>query len=1073
MRKFTVLLALLIFIGMQAVNAQREISGTVTSAGDGQPVPGATVVVKNTTIGTTTNVDGFFQLSVPEDTRVIVFSYVGMVSQEVELGASNVINSIMESDIMDIEGVVVTALGITREKKALGYSVQDIRGDDLEAAKENNIINSLTGKVAGVQVTSASGAIGASSRIVIRGNSSFGNNQPLFVVDGVPITNYSSDVSQWGGQDFGNAAMDLDPANIETVSVLKGANAAALYGSRAANGVVLITTKKGKTGVSKGIGVTYNMGIGLQNVAYTPLYQDKYGQGYGGSEYDAKAAGIDPSNIAEYEAWSRENSFSYYDGAWGGVMDGIDESWGSRLDIGMNIPQFDSPLTDPNDPDTRTATPFVSNPSNVKDFFQTGHTFDNNLSFVGGSEKASARLGLGYQNSVGTIPNTDLKKYSVNFNGNMELSKRWTAGVTATYVQNRSDNLPGGGYDENNIMQSIGSWFGRQVNMKSLEDNWETLDVFGNPYNWNRSYHNNPYWTVNKNTTSRIRNRVFGNVNLTWKITDYLRVMGRVGTDYFNETRKHVVADMSLESSHGGSFWQTDRRVQETNADLIFSYDQDVSEDWTVMANLGANYRNYTYNYGRVAAAELTVPDLFTIGNAQGNPSVSQYRSEKETNSIFGSVGIGWKRMLYLDVTGRNDWSSTLPSTAWSYFYPSVSLSWIFTESFDISPNVLTFGKIRGSYAVVGNDTDPYQINPTFGVSASPIYGVAQYFYARELPPLELIPEKSYSTEFGFDLKFLNNRIGVDYTYYSVRTENQIMAVDISNASGFNSMRLNAGEIKNWGSELMMIFKVLKSTNGLNWDITLNWAKNNNQVVELYGDLEALTIATSWGSVAVQAIPGEAYGVLKGNGYVRTDGKITVGENGLPLKTPDPIILGNVVPDWTGGIRNTFRWKTWSLSFLFDGRKGGDIYSVTDWFGGYAGVTEETARDDIRENGFIVEDAVYADGSPNQTVVSATSYYENYWGLQEPSIIDGSFIKFRELVFGYEFPRELITRSGFITGCNISFYGRNLALVWRHKSNDVRIDPETGFGAGNAGMGLEQYQIPPVRELGLRFRFNF
>jgi len=1072
MRKFTVLLAFLIFIGMQAVNAQRELSGTVTSDADGNPVPGATVVVKNTTIGTTTNVDGFYQLSVPEDTRVIVFSYVGMVSMEVELGAENLINITLEPDIMDLEGVVVTALGITREKKALGYAVQDIQGDDLETAKESNIVNALSGKIAGVQVTSASGAVGASSRIVIRGNHSFGGNQPLFVIDGTPMLNYASDVSQWGGQDFGNAAMDLDPANIETVSVLKGANAAALYGSRASNGVILITTKKGKQGVSKGIGVTYNMAIGASNIAYTPLYQDKYGQGYGGSEYFAKQDGIDPNNIAQYEAWSRENSFSYYDGNWGGVMDGIDESWGPRLDIGMNIPQYDSPLTDPTDPDTRTATAWKSNPDNVKDFFITGYTFDNNLSFTGGTEKSQIRLGLGYQDTKGVIPNTDLKKYSVNFNSNMELSKRWSAGVTGTYVQNRSDNLPGGGYDGNNIMQSIGSWFGRQVDMKTLKDNWETVDVFGNAYNWNRSYHNNPYFTVNKDVTSRIRNRVFGNVNLTFRITDFLSVMGRVGTDYFNETRKHVIDDMSIESSHGGSFWQEDRRISETNADVILTYDQDVAEDWSIRANLGANYRNYQYNYGRVSAAELTVPNLYTVGNAQGNPGVEQFRSEKETNSIYGSAGVGWKRMLYLDVTGRNDWSSTLPSDNWSYFYPSVSLSWIFTESFDIPPGILTFGKIRASYAEVGGDTGPYQINPTFSASTSPIYGVAQYFYARTLPPLNLVPENSKSTEFGFDLKFLNNRIGVDYTYYTVTTVNQIMAVDISNASGFQNMRLNAGEIKNWGHELMMLFKILKSTNGLNWDLTFNWAKNNNKVEKLYGDLEAYTISTSWGSTAVQAVPGEAYGVLKGNGYILTDGKITVGENGLPLKSAEPIILGNVVPDWVGGIRNTFRWKSLTLSFLFDFRKGGDVYSVTDWFGAYAGITEETAIDDIRENGFVV-DGVYADGTPNTTVVSSESYHENYWGLQEPSVIKGSFVKFRELVFGYEFPRDVIQRSGFISGCNISFYGRNLALVWRHETNDVRIDPETGFGTSNSGMGLEQYQLPPVRELGLRFRFSF
>lgn len=1085
MRKFTMLLALLMFIGLQAVLAQKTITGVVTSAEDGAPIPGVAVVVKGTTIGTTTDEDGNYELIVPNEARILVYQFVGMISQEIPIGDQTLINVVMEADIMDIEGVVVTALGITREKKALGYAVQDVKGDDLERAKENNIVNSLAGKVAGVQIVNASGAVGSSARIVIRGNSSFGENQPLFVVDGVPISNYSTSVSQWGGQDFGNAAMDLDPANIESVSVLKGANAAALYGSRAANGVILITTKKAQRGAAKGIGVAYTTSVQTENISYLPLYQDYYGQGYGGDEWHAREEGIDYTNLAEYEAWARENTFSYFDGNWGGVWDGIDESWGPRLDIGMMIPQFDSPLTDPDDPDTRQATPWVSQPDNVKDFFQTGHTWDNNLEFTGGSEKTAARLSLGYQNTVGAIPNTDLSKYTVNFNANTELSKRLSATVIATYVLNESDNLPGGGYDENNIMQSIGSWFGRQVSMQSLEEGWDKLDVFGDPFNWNRSYHNNPYWTVNKNTTSRQRNRMFGNVAVTYKITDWLNIMGRIGTDFWNEVRKHVVADQSLESSYGGAFWQEERRFTETNADIFFNLDKELSEDWGIRATLGANYMNRTYSSSRIEAFELAVPDLFTISNVNGNPSVSQYDEERESNSVFGSIGLSFRRMLYLDVTGRNDWSSTLPKDNWSFFYPSVGLSWVFTETFSIPANILTFGKIRGSWAQVGNSTDPYQLTPTFA-SASPIYGVPQYYYARQIPPLNLEPEETTSLEFGTDLKFFNNRLGIDYTYYDKTTKNQIMAVNISKSTGFGSMRLNAGEISNKGHELMVTGTILKSTRGLNWEMSVNFSKNTSEIVELYGDLAAYQISSSWQTVTIEARPGEPWGIIRGKAFVRDDdGNIIVNESGLPKKSPGVEDIGDVNPDFVGGFRNTFNWKNFMLTFLFDFRKGGDVFSVTDWFGAYAGITEETAAESydddaivravdgqVRVNGLIVN-GVKEDGSVNDIVVGAEDYYENYWGLHEISIIDGSFIKFREIILGYDFPKDLIAKSGFIKALNISLYGRNLGLLYRHKTNDVRIDPETGFGVTNDGVGLEQYQLPPVRNLGFKLRIAF
>ncbi len=1086
MRKFTMLLALLVFIGVQAVMAQRTITGSITSASDGVPIPGATILVKGTTIGTTTNENGVYELTVPNDARFLIFQFVGMITQEIEIGNQNVINVVLESDIMDLEGVVVTALGITREKKALGYAVQDVKGDDLEKAKENNIVNALSGKVAGVQVVSASGAVGSSSRIVIRGNSSFGENQPLFVVDGVPISNYSSAVDQYGGQDFGNAAMDIDPANIESMSVLKGANAAALYGSRAANGVILITTKSAQKGASKGIGVAYTTSYQFENVSYLPLYQNDYGQGYYGDEWSyLESTGATSFDLASYEAWARENSFSYYDGNWSGVNDGIDESWGPRLDIGLNIPQYDSPLTDPNDPDTRTATPWVSQPDNVKDFFDTGHTWDNNLELTGGTDKSAARMSLGYQNTRGAIPNTDLTKYTVNFSGTTELSKRLTATVIATYVLNESDNLPGGGYDENNIMQSLGSWFGRQVNMETLKENWDKDDVWGNPYNWNRSYHNNPYWTVNKNTTARERNRLFGNVMLNYKLTDWLSIMGRVGTDYWNEVRKHVVADRSIESSFGGSFNQTEMRFTETNADVYLNADKDLSEDFGFRATLGGNYMTRTYNTSTLTASELAVPDLYTIGNVNGNPQVSQNDEERATNSVFGSIGLSFRRMLYLDVTGRNDWSSTLPKDNWSYFYPSVGLSWVFTETFNIPSNILTFGKIRGSWAQVGNSTDPYQILPTYA-SSTPIFGVPQYNYARQIPPLNLKPEETTSLEFGTDLKFFNNRFGIDYTYYDKTTKNQIMAVNISYATGYGSMRLNAGEIHNWGHELMLYGSILKSAKGLNWEMTLNFSKNNNEIVTLYGDLQAYTIVSSWGGVTIEARPGDPWGVIRGRATQKDDdGNMIVGENGMRKLTSLPVNIGNINPDFIGGWRNTFNWKGFMLTFLFDFRKGGDVFSVTDWFGAYAGISAESAAESydddayvravdgqVRVNGLIIN-GVKEDGTPNDVVISAQNYYESYWGWPEPSIIDGSFIKFRELIFAYDFPRDLLAKSGFIKGLNLSFYGRNLGLLYRHKTNDMRIDPETGFGATNTGVGLEQYQLPPVRNLGLKLRIAF
>lgn len=1081
MKKLCAFLACFVFVGwFNLLQAQTvQITGTVTSAEDGMPIPGASVQVKGTTIGVATDADGNYVLSVPQAATTLTYSFLGFKTQEVAIAGRTVINVALESDMVALDEVVVTALGISRERKSLGYAVQDVKGDELAMAKEVNIVNSLSGKVAGVQITNSSGAVGSSSRIVIRGNSSFGNNQPLWVVDGIPVSNAATEVSQWGGQDFGNAAMDIDPENIESISVLKGANAAALYGSRAANGVVLVTTKTG--GIAKqGIGVSINTGITFDQPYQFVNYQNLYGQGLNGSEYywlvsGAKSAGVSYQDFAD-GTWNGNYGFNYYDGNNGGVYDGVDESWGPRLDAGLNIPQFNSPLTDPNDPATRVATPWVSNPNNIRDFFQLGSTYDLNANITSNSEKNNMRLSLSSQSTKGTIPNTDLTKYTIFFNGTQNLTDWLRVNVAANYVKNTSDNLPGQGYDPNNPMQSLGGWFGRQVDMLDLKENWQTFNVFGNPYNWNTNYHNNPYWTTGYNTTSRDRDRIFGNFNMSVDFTDWLSATARVGIDYYAERRKHVEYTRSIDYPYG-YFWQNNRTDAEFNADLTLNFNKSFG-DISVNGFVGGNYRHSEYHYSLLQASELTVPNLFTIGNIQGNPTTGMYDEMLQTNSVFGQVSFGWKNAIYIDVTARNDWSSTLPKDSWSYFYPSFTGSFILTEFLDVNPDILSFAKIRGGWAQVGNSTNPYQLSFVYE-SNDPFNGVTPFFTTRTLPPVGLKPETTTSIEAGVDFRFLNNRIGLDFTYYDMVTTDQILTVNVSRSTGYGSMLINAGEIENKGVELQLHGDIIKSNSGFGWNMVINWAKNSNMVNELYTDpvtgekVEAYQISSSWNGVTIEARPGKPFGVIRANGFLRDDnGNKIIDTNGLPIPAETPLEVGNITPDWTGGIKNTFSYKDVSLGVLIDGRYGGDLFSVSDWFGAYAGLTEETAVNGIREHGMVVK-GVTQDGKPNDIVVSAAAYYGGYWGLEEYSIIDGSYIKLREITLSYNLPKSLVAKIGFVQSASLSLVGRNLAVLYTHPSNDLGIDPETGFGVTNNGMGLEQFQLPTARNLGFKLNLNF
>lgn len=1066
MKQKLLFVLLMMFVAGTLFGQTRQLTGTVTSADDKQPIPGVTVLVKGTVTGTTTNSDGRFVLTVKPDAAVLVFSSVGFRRTEVPITSSNNYNVSLEIDVTNIEEVVVTALGIRREKKALGYAVQDIGNEAITAVKPNNVVSALSGKIAGVQVTNSTGAVGSSARIVIRGNHSFGNNEPLWIVDGTPLVNFPSDMTAWGGQDYGNGAMDLDPSNIESISVLKGANAAALYGSRAANGVVVITTKRGSQPKNK-IGIDLISSVTFDKVSIFPTWQNEYGGGMYGSEYDweLKKTALGNPNLS-YQDFAKLYSYNYVDGWGNGVNDSQPRSWGPRLDVGLMLDQF-----------TGKNQPWISRPNNHRDFYETGINFDNSIALSKSSDIGSIRVFLANNDIKGTVYNTDLTKNTANIAGDLKFSDKWSASANLSYVNNHSNNLPSQGYDGGGDNPAATfAFFQRQVDMVPLKERWKEIDANGHTFSYSLGEMDNPYLSLN-NTASRTRNRLFGNASLNYKIADWITLTGRIGTDYYNEMRKKIKLAQCNEGNGVGNFWQTQKFAQETNADFLAIIDKKFGENFRIDGTLGANYRIEESHEVGLNAYNLTVPDFFTIGNIAGTPGVSQYDSKKVTNSVLGSVNLSYKNYLFLGATGRNDWSSSLPKDSWSYFYPSVSLGFVFTDAFKINSKIFSYGKVRASYAQVGNDTGPYQISATFSSIGSPWNGISLFTLPGTLPPVGLKPEIASSIEAGLDMRFLNNRVRLDVSYYDLKTRNQILPVDIATSSGYGSMLINAGEIENKGVELILSAGIIQSKGGFNWDITINWAKNKNSVNELYGDLESLWISDMWSSY-IEARPGKPYGVIMGTKWLRDDaGNLVITSAGLTQQAPGNFELGNITPDWIGGVQNTFSYKGFNLSFLIDGRKGGDIISGTKFWGSRMGNTTLTLADpftgatNVRETGIVVP-GVLADGTPNTKRVTAQLFWNNYPRATEFMVMDGSFIKFRELSLGYDIPGKVAKKVGFYSA-RVSLVCRNLALLYVDKSNDVHIDPETGFGTGNAGVGYEQMQIPTSRSIGFKLALSF
>ncbi len=1090
-----ILFTLLVFTCIQVFSQANVVTGTVTSAEDGSPIPGVSVVVRGTTIGTITDVDGNYSLAVPENAIKLMFTFVGMKTVEETIGGRSVIDVTLEVDILGLEEVVVTSLGITRVKKALGYSVQDVKGDELVTAREANVVNSLQGRLAGVQISNSSGNVSSGARIIVRGMSTLtGNNMPLFVVDGVPIINaYSGTgertVGAYSGTDYGNSTMDVNPSDIESISVLKGANAAALYGSRAVNGVVMITTKSGKLkpGARKGLGISFESNWVWSNPLKLPEFQDLYGQGYNGQ-------------------------FEYVDGDWGGVNDGIDESWGPPLD-GRLIAQFDSPY----DPVTgvRTPTPWIAHPDNVKDIFQTGLTATNTLTLQGADEKANFRLSLGNQDVKGMLPNTDLKKNNVTFSAGLNVSPKFRINASANYISNKSDNIMSAGYTSAGVFQSTCQWFGRQVDMIDLKDNWEKIDPVSNePYNWNHSYHDNPYWTLYKNTNSRDRDRLLGNVNFRYDLTTFLSLEGMVGNDVYSQKITERRAKGSHDWPEGRfSSYLTTRNQMIARTQLNFNKD---FGEFSVVALVGGEYNHYNYHQNNTYVSELIIPDLYAVSNAAVAATTGMSETHTELQSAFATANLGFRNYLFLDLTARNDWSSTLPADNNSYFYPSVALGFVVTEALGLQSNILSYAKLRASYAEVGGSAGAYALKGTYSAS-NPFRGNPSLSYGNTLPPLGLMPQKKKSIEAGIDLKFLSNRIRLDATYYKENTTNQIMNISISRMTGFNNQTINAGNIQNQGVELTLGLTPVQ-TSDFRWDIMVNWATNKNKVIELTEGIDDLYLYSgSWGA-RVYARVGEPYGQLMANDIVRenavihyrdvaetiTDyveytGRPVVRTSGRLIQTPQMTLCGNVTPDWFGGVNSALSYKDFNFSFLVDFRKGGVQYSVTDWFGAYAGVTAETAatnangmnvRDPVADGGGVLVDGVYGalnnDGTPrftdaaggdattpvvNTTYVEALTYYEtDYWGKPGLSVFDASFVKLREVILGYTFHDISALQKVGISSINFSLVGRNLLLLL---DNMPHVDPENAISAGNTSLGMNSTPIPSARTFGFNLKFTF
>jgi TonB-linked SusC/RagA family outer membrane protein len=1019
----------------------KTVTGTVTAKDDGLPIPGVTVKIKGTTTGAQTNANGKYTLSAPTG-ATLVFSFIGYSS--IEKPAADVVNAVLIPATNQLaEVLVTTALGINREARSLGYSVGSIKGDDLTKSRETNVLNSLQGKIAGVKISPSSGGLNSSSKIVIRGGTSLtGDNQPIFVIDGLPVDNSaqqlqtvsSSVPSGISSADFGNRAADIPEDDIESVNVLKGAAAAALYGSRAKNGAIIITTKKGKKGQAT---IDFNSSVRFDNILVKPQFQNEYAQGQQGIY-----------NLGSLNGWGPK------------ISEVANQKFPNFLGQQVTLQAY---------------------PNNYNDFFQTGNTFLNSLAMAGADDNGDYRVTFNNTIQTGTIPLQKLNKNSISINAGRKLPYGFDIRTNINYTRTNNVGLATQSSNDPNVLGSTILGLPRTVDINQVRNNY--LDSLGHQNTLTPARNgNNPYWIMNNNIISGLNNHFYGNAIFSYKPTSWLSFSDNVGTDYYNEFRQALVRPGTI-GALTGSLFTANLYNRTINNDFLVTTDNKLTKDLGLKVIGGYSMYDTYYQRDQSFGENLTVDQLYNFANA-ASVTTTNTSSRKRIQGVFADVGFSYKNWLYLNATARNDWSSTLPIKNNSYFYPSVSSSFVFSEL--IGPNKwLSSGKLRVSYAKVGGDTNPYLLDfayiPVSSLSAQyslsttfPFNGALGFSAPGQIPGLDkLKPQNQNTFEVGTELQFFNERLGLDLAYYNNKTTDQIVALALPRSTGFATILTNAGDVKNSGIEFTLRGSPFKNRDGFSWNIDVNFNRNR-QTATLPPSLPSLTIASGWSGLLIKAETGKPNGMY-GTGWLRDpQGNIIIDPATGLRKIASNVRLGNVDPDWTGGINNTFSYKAFSLSFLLDIHKGGVVFSNTVSSLRTSGLGKETAAN--RGNIFIDKGVIQnANGTftPNTVPVQSMQDYWSQYSTSntEANVFDASFIKLREALFMFQLPTSFLQKHAkFFKAASIGIEGRNL---WIIQKNVPDIDPEVNFfGASSGGGAVEFNSQPSTRTIGFNLRIK-
>ncbi|WP_300027114.1 SusC/RagA family TonB-linked outer membrane protein [uncultured Maribacter sp.] len=1063
------LLVLTLFI-CTMVNAQETITGTVKDT-DGNTIPYVNIVLSGTLNGTTTNENGIYTIDVPNLSGALEFSVLGYETKIITINNRRTIDIVLGDSSEVLDEVVLTALGLKRETKELGYVVQSLDAKGVTEVKSVNFLDNLSGKLAGVTINQGATGVGSSSKITIRGEASFSNNNPLFIVDGVPINNNSvfnfTNEAAAGFQeiDFGNGAMEVNPDDIAEVSVLKGPSAAALYGTRASNGVIIIETKSGKN--SKGLGISYNTSFFVDSAFQLPDFQNEYGQGNSGE-------------------------FAFVDGLGGGTNDLITYSWGPRLDVGNLIPQYDSPVTLPDGTVVRggdtalysgipiTPTEFRSQPDNLKNFYETGTTLINNIAISNGFDTGNYRLSFTDLRSESIIPGVDLDRQTVSARLNFQPIDKLRINSSISYINSNSDNRPSNGYGSENANYSLVAWGPRSLNIENLKNYWQPGLEGIQQYSYNYTFFDNPYFILNENRNSFNRDRIFGNISASYDITDHLTATVRTGMDYSSELRQSRRAYSSNRFANGG-YAEHDVFYREVNTDFLINYTNQFN-NFNIDVSLGGNRLDQKAFTSQSQTTSLAQPGIFRLSNAASPIEVFEFESNKRINSFYGLAKIGYKDFLFLDVTGRNDWSSALATPFsvdnTSFFYPSVSSSFIVSKVVNL-PEVISFAKLRASWAQVGNDTDPYQTTGAF-VAQTPFNGQPTFSNSNTIANADLVPELTSSFEVGADLRFFNDQLRFDVSYYNALTKDQIISLPIGISSGYTQQVVNGGEVRSKGLEVIVGVSPIISQN-FKWNSTFNFSTNKSTVESLPQDEGRLTLAYSRiydsqnQTVFLQAEEGGRVGDLYGTGYLKNEnGDFILTDEGRYIPDNELQKLGNYNPDFMLGFNNQFNYKNWNMGFLLDWRQGGIIVSRTRALGNVGGQLAETAF--RPETGIVPEGVVNTgtDDNPvyeaNTVAVSAESYYRQFYDRnhEENNTYDASFLKLRQLSIGYTFNNlSLFNQDATLS---LSLIGKNLFAI----TENPHFDPEQLAVQGQGFIsGVEDMSYATTRSIGFKAGFNF